>query len=174
MRTAARRGTLNAIVQTLAGLFIGALCIMLARDTQSSFVAIFAVVGPFIMVAASAGAWWMSWVMWRAVNESWGALHARVAGDIVVLGNPFNLAFGKRKNLPRGDTVTMSVRNGTGMGGVFSEWTIAGTGAKVVVKAPGPWTDQRWYELGEGLQRLGLKVVAEPEPADSHASTPGG
>jgi hypothetical protein len=31
------------------------------------------------------------------------------------------------------------------------------------------WTEEQWYELAAGLQRLGFTVVAEPEAAVSHA-----
>ena len=107
---------------------------------------------------------WLAFVYWRASREGWGALHARLDGADVILGNPFNLVPGKKKRFASGDTVKVSVASRRARGKPLSVWTIAGSGGTVVTNGPAPWTHAQWYELVEGLQRLGFTVVAEATP----------
>ena len=106
---------------------------------------------------------WMAWLQWQALKKGWGSLHARSEGSDILIENPFNLALGKKKRFPRGDTVTLSVRNRVRMGRPQSGWTVSGSRSTVVFYAKGPWTEARWYELGEGLHRLGFAIAAEPK-----------
>lgn len=159
--------TSAAIFQT-----VGMLCFGVFGFMMSAPLVGWGALGLAVFAASTFG--WLASLQWRALKCGWGTLHARLDGADVILGNPFDLAFGKKRKFARSDTVRLAVANRTLMGRPVSEWTIAGTRGTVVVKAAGQWTQEQWYELAGGLQRLGFTVVAEPETAVSHASATDG
>jgi hypothetical protein len=116
---------------------------------------------------------WVAWFCWWTLKKGWGVLQARRDGDDVILGAPFGMVLGRGRRFASGDTVKLSVASRAPKGRLRSEWTIAGSRGSVMAKSPGAWTEGQWYELGQGLQRLGFAVVAEPEAAGSHAAAPG-
>ncbi len=147
--------TWNVAFQTGAWLCFGALFISMGHPAAAA-----AMFGVGALVAAFFG--WMAWLTWRALKMGWGCVHSRLDGSDVLLENPFNFAFGKKKRFPHGDTVKLSVKNRMKMGKPQSAWTMSGTRTTVVFYAAGAWTEARWYELGAGLQRLGFTIVTEP------------
>jgi len=167
LRRSANLATSAAIFQTVGMLCFGVFGFMMSAPLVGWGALVLAV-----FAASTFG--WLASLQWRALKCGWGTLHARLDGADVILGNPFDLAFGKKRKFARSDTVRLAVANRTLMGRPVSEWTIVGTGATVVAKSLGMWTQEHWYELAEGLQRLGFTVITEPQAAGSHASTPGG
>lgn len=145
-----------AIFQTVVMLCLGVFGFMMSAPLVG-----WGALGLAVFAASTFG--WLASLQWRALKCGWGTLHARGDGDDVIVDNPFNLAFGKKKRFPRGDTVTLAVANRMLKGRPVSEWTVTGTRETVTVKAAGQWTQEQWYELAEGLQRLGFTVVTEPE-----------
>jgi hypothetical protein len=153
----------------LAAIFVGAATLILVTDhTVMRFVAPAA----FALCGAMFG--WLAWLYRRVAKEGAGALQARVDGDDVILGTAFSMAIATGKRFANGDTLTLSVATRVTRRRLLSEWTIVGTGAAVVAKSLGTWTEEQWYELATGLQRLGFTVVAGPDAAGSHASAHGG
>jgi len=151
----------------LAATFLGLAIVILVTDHT-----VMQLVGPAALALCGTMFGWLAWFYRRVAKEGAGALQARMEGDVVILGAPFTMAIGKGKRFADCDTVTLSVTTLVTRRRLVSEWTIAGTGAIVVAKSLGEWTQEQWYELVGGLQRLGFTVVAGPQAADSHASTP--
>jgi len=171
VRKSARNLTVNAALAIFVMGWFGFLIYMMSPTVRGPAWQGFVWVGPALLgpalltMAALSGLYTLgAWTCWRAVKECWGALHARLDGDDVILGNPFNLVPGKKKRFASGDTVKVSVASRTARGKPLSVWTIAGSGGTVVTNGPAPWTHAQWYELVEGLQRLGFTVVAEATP----------
>ncbi len=127
-----------------------------------------------VMVSCFGISGWLAWFFWWTLKKGWGVLQARLDGGDVILGTPLSMILGRGKRFASGDTVKLSVACRTRKGRLFSEWTITGSRGTVVAKSLGVWTEGQWYELGEGLRRLGFTVVTEPEAAGSHASAPDG